>query len=409
MNLADLPNIAFCETATDKVEQSVLTLYEGIAKKTLFPGDPVRLFLESLAAVIVQQRQVIDYTGKQNLLGLSEDDFLDHLGAFTKTPRLEATPAITTIRLETDEIHGYAIPIEDGVQVSPDGQLWFVLMNYAELAAGDLFVDVEAMCYETGEVGNGFLPGQVTKMDREIDGIISITNVTESTGGAGREGNESYRQRIHSRPESFSTAGPTGAYDHWARSAHQDISDVAVFQTSPLDELTESQLDTVLAVASIDGGEMGVEEKRLAIARWLSPSTVKVVPLCKGGEVPSIEVLEKVEEDLSPHDVRPLTDVVEVAAPVAAPCAIDCSYYIALENRTNRAAIQAAVEKAFATYQAWQCEKLGRDINPSKMIQMLMDAGASRVTVISPIFTPVARDAVPSVTNAALNYGGFDE
>ena len=38
-------------------------------------------------------------------------------------------------------------------------------------------------------------------------------------------------------------------------------------------------------------------------------------------------------------------------------------------------------------YKAWQCAKLGRDINPSRLISMLMETGIKRVDVAEPAFT----------------------
>ena len=56
-------SLAFAELSVEEVEKSVLTSYETIAKTTLYPGDPVRLFLESLAYVLALQNSVIDMAG----------------------------------------------------------------------------------------------------------------------------------------------------------------------------------------------------------------------------------------------------------------------------------------------------------------------------------------------------------
>ena len=52
----NLPQISFTELATSDIESSVITAYEAIAGRKLYPGDPVRLFLEAIALLIVQQR-----------------------------------------------------------------------------------------------------------------------------------------------------------------------------------------------------------------------------------------------------------------------------------------------------------------------------------------------------------------
>ena len=66
--LFGLPNVQFAELDTAKIEANIIKVYEGIQNTTLFPGDPVRLFLSTLAAVIGQLYVTIDYTGKQNLM-----------------------------------------------------------------------------------------------------------------------------------------------------------------------------------------------------------------------------------------------------------------------------------------------------------------------------------------------------
>ncbi|MGL1931763.1 MAG: baseplate J/gp47 family protein [Desulfotalea sp.] len=409
MSLDNLPDITFCETSTEKVESSVLTVYEKLAETSLFPGDPVRLFLESLASVIAQQRQIIDYTGKQNLLAFSQGDFLDHLGAFTNTERLKAKPALTTIRFETNEIHGYVVPIVKGTKISPDNKLWFETSDYTEILTGDIFVEVSAFCLEKGQIGNGFAVGQIDKLESDLSDISSASNVTISSAGAEIESNRSFAERIHTAPESFSVAGPQLAYAHWAKSSHQDISDVAVFRSSPLDLLTEDQLDSVCVVANIESSGLSIDEKRLSVARWLSPSTVNVVPLCIDGVMPTADILSKVDTDLQDNAIRPLTDEVVVSSPSANTYEIFGTYFISSKNKLLVAELKQKIEKALAAYVAWQKAALGRDVNPSKLISMLVNAGASRVDVVSPVFSAISRDEVAIVGSSALVYGGLDE
>jgi hypothetical protein len=83
-----LNDITFADLDIGSVESSVLTAYERIAETTLYPGDPVRLFLESLAYVIAVQNQVIDLAGRQNLLAYASVSHLDHIGMMVGTSRL---------------------------------------------------------------------------------------------------------------------------------------------------------------------------------------------------------------------------------------------------------------------------------------------------------------------------------
>lgn len=98
-----------------------------------------------------------------------------------------------------------------------------------------------------------------------------MENVTLSFGGADIESDDRLRDRIILAPESFSVAGPKGAYIYWAKTAHQNIIDVAV--ESP------------------------------------EPGTVNVYPLMKDG-VLTVEVKSLVEEVLNNDKRRPLCDLV---------------------------------------------------------------------------------------------------
>jgi phage-related baseplate assembly protein len=405
----NLPDIEFCSTDAEIVESSVITVYQGVAGKTLYPGDPVRLFLEALAAIIVQQNVVINYTGKQNLLKFSEKDVLDHIGAFTETERLGESSATTTVRFSIDQVMVFAVPISQGKRVSPDGQLMFATTAAAEIAAGETHVDVMVECETAGGIGNGFVVGQINKMVDPIDYVSSVSNTTTSSGGADQEEDDPYRNRIHTAPESFSVAGPTGAYEHWAMSAHQDIVDVSVFRTSPLDDLTEVQLETILDLSSFDYTGMTRQEKQIEVARWLSSAVVHIVPLLSGGVLPGQAMLDLVEEKVDDRTIRPLTDQVLVAAPAQVSYDIELTYYISSENHLAVPEIQAAVVAAADAYIAWQREKLGRDVNPSKLESLLVQAGAHRVSITTPVYAPVGVDAVAQEGTVSLIYGGLED
>ena len=54
-----LADIIFAEKAADEIEHEIITLYERLTERTLAKGDPVRLFLETIILIIVQQRSLI--------------------------------------------------------------------------------------------------------------------------------------------------------------------------------------------------------------------------------------------------------------------------------------------------------------------------------------------------------------
>ena len=369
--LAGLPEIQFCETAVDSIESAVITTYEAITGRTLAQGDPVRLFLQSVAAIIVQQRVLIDYSAKQNLLAYSEGDFLDHIGALTGVPRLDASAAKTTLRFILSVLQPQVVTIPAGTRATTENNVVFATTSAVEIPIGGVTADAPAACLTVGASGNGYVAGQVNKFVDPLPWVQSVSNITTSAGGADIESDDSLRERIHQSPESFSTAGPDGAYEFWAKTAHQLITDVAVYSPAP--------------------GE------------------VEIRPLLAGGEIPGTEILEAVHATCNDKKIRPLTDHVTVLAPEIVPYDLSATYYIARANATTSLAIQTAVTAAVADYVTWQKSKIGRDINPTELMYRVRAAGAHRVVISSPAFAAVERQQVAVARSVALTFGGLED
>ena len=103
VNLTALSDVHFAPQSASETEAAVITAYEAIAKVTLQPGDPVRLFLETLAYTLCVQNSLIDLAGKQNLLAYASKEHLDHLGALMGVARIPAQPARCTMRFALTE------------------------------------------------------------------------------------------------------------------------------------------------------------------------------------------------------------------------------------------------------------------------------------------------------------------
>lgn len=372
MDINSLPEISFCETDAATIERAVIAPYEAIAGVSLAKGDPVRLYLGSLAYIIVQQRLLINQTGKMNLLAYAAGDYLDHLGALVDTGRLQAASASTTIRFSLDSALAWAVTIPVGTRVTPNGTtIFFATDTPAEAGIGAEYVDVHAICETPGDIGNGYVAGQINKMVDVIPYVAAVSNTTTSAGGADIEADDNYRLRIHTAPESFSVAGPSGAYEFWAKSASQNIADVAVY--SP------------------------------------APGTVRVYPLMTGGVLPGDEDLAAVEAILSDEKVRPLCDSVEVLAPAGVNYDVAATYYISRSDAAMAAQIQMSVGKAVSAFVLWQRARLGRDINPSKLIADIQGAGAKRVDVSLPLAQPLSAWQVAQEGDVTVTYGGLED
>jgi phage-related baseplate assembly protein len=371
MALIDLPGIDYVSEDVNETLNNMITVVEALLGRSLLPADPLRLFLQSQAALVVQQRTLINKVAKANLLRYAPSDVLDEMGYFTETTRLPATAAKTTVRFTLSAAQSFAVSIPTGTRVCNEGdpKRYFATTEYAEVPAGATTIDVPVTCTEAGALGNGYKPGQLNQLVDPIAYIASVTNVTESEGGTDEESDDAYRERIRTAPEAFSVAGPVGAYQYLAKTASSAIIDVAV--DSPAD------------------GE------------------VVVVPLLTGGEIPGAEILAAVEAIVNDKTRRPLTDKVTVTAPSAVSYNINLTYWVAQDQAADVTAIQAAVTSAIGDYVLWQKSRLGRGINPSELIRRVMAAGAYRVNVTSPVYTAIGDAEVAVAGAVTATYGGL--
>ena len=104
-----------------------------------------------------------------------------------------------------------------------------------------------------------------------------------------------------------------------------------------------------------------------------------------------------------------MTDLVQVSAPEEVKYTINLTYYINRSDSAQAVTIQQEVAAAVEQYKTWQ-RAIGRDINPSQLIRMVMDAGAKRVSVTAPTYTTVAATKVSALQGeATITYGGLED
>ena len=372
VDLAKLPDISFAPQSAAEVEANIITTYERLRNVTLQPGDPVRLFLESLAYYISVQNGIINFTGRQNLLAYAAGGHLDHLGAPMGVARIAAQPGRCLLRFAIGEALAFEVPIPEGTRVSSqDGRIIFATAQTAFIAPGQTGVDVIAFALEAGDSTNGLLPGQLSRLVDPLPYIISAQNSTETTAGADIEDDERLRERIRIAPESFTVAGSIGAYEARTLAVSQEIEEVAVHSPVP-----------------------GLVDVRFTLT---------------GGELPDEAMLALVQEGLSAATVRPLTDTVHVAAPEVVSYDIAGKWYLRRADAALLGAVTLAVTKALEDFRLWQRSKPGRDINPSKLVSLLEQAGAKRIELESPHFAPLRLIEVARERKIALNFGGLED
>ncbi|GKS14798.1 hypothetical protein YDYSY3_57980 [Paenibacillus chitinolyticus] len=372
MNLADLQNLKFVNDDPTETVNNIIAVFEALDGSQLMPADPRRIFVSSLASVIVQQRVLINQTAKQNYLRYAPRPVLQHMGAMMDVMELPAAAARTTLEFMLSAPMTSAITIPAGTRVgseSGNGLLYFASEEVAEILPGQTIGTVTGICSLPGDVGNGYLPGQLNVLIDPLPFIQSVRNTTESAGGAEAESDDAFRERIRTAPESFSTAGPEGAYEYWAKSASSAIIDVGVH--SP------------------------------------SEGRVTVLPLLAGGELPTQDILDAVYGAVNDRRVRPLTDHVTVQAPETVTYDIELTYWISRSRAAESASIQNEVVAAVEGYRIWQKSKLGRDIDPTELIMRVKSAGALRLNVISPSYAELSTLKIAQDARVKINYGGL--
>lgn len=368
-----LPDVEFLETDAETIKAEILTGYEQASGRTLAAGDPVRLFLLSLASIIIQQRTTINQAAQQNLLTYAQGEYLDALGALLSVERLEESRAVTTIKFTLSQALATVYTIPAGTEVT-NGTVTFATDHDLDIPKGELSGSVTASCTVPGEVGNDYLAGQVTTIVKPMTFVAKAENVTITTGGSEAESDASLAERIRLAPNSFSVAGPEKAYVYHAKSASSSVIDVSV--TSP------------------------------------SPGEVDVYVLLSGGVLPQEETLQQISDYLNDSSIRPLTDYVKVLAPKAVNYQIELHYWIGREDSSRAEQIKAEVTAAVEKYRLWQQGKIGRDILPAKLIQYVMQAGASRID--SPTMKPADFKALESgqvaqCTDVKIVYEGIKD
>ncbi len=369
----NLKEVNFYETDPEKILSEIITKYEEKIGGTLASGDPRRLFLNTIAEVLIQIINSNNIAMQQGLISYAQKLYLEALGFYVQCERLQASPAVTTFEFTLSQALGNVYVIPAGFEVT-NGKVTFATNKELVIEAGALTGEVAATCTTTGVIGNDYLAGQIETIVSPLTFLKSAKNITTTAGGEDIESDESYAERIHLAPNKFSTAGATGSYEYHALTVNPAIIDIAVLTPTP--------------------------------------GVVNLYPLLTDGELPTEDVLNSVYEYVSEKDKRPATDFVEVLAPIKKEYSISIDYWINEENVTNAEGIKDAVKKAVEEYRLWQQTRIGRDITPEKLITKVINAGAARVdfTTLSPSArVKLEKNEVAQCTGVTINYNGTEE
>lgn len=377
--LQNLPEISFIDDMTiDEIQKKLVSEYENsitaiTGKKYFLPqADKFRIIINSIALILYQNLQCIDRAGKQNTLKYAYGEYLDNKAAEKGVVRKTAKAATVNVKFSLEAARSSSTLIPKGTRVSNDLDIYFETQNSEEIAAGNTDIVISCVCTEAGTLGNNIQIGEITTLVDPVAYISEVVNTTVSTGGTDEEDDDSLRERVFLAPSSYTTTGSADAYIYHCKLFSNDIADV---------------------IATSDVGS----------------AVVNIIVLLKNGVIPEEELITQLQEYLNSNSIKTLTDKVVVAAPSVKKYDINLTYYINKSDRSKALLIQKNVEKAINEYILWQNSKIGRDINPDKLIEKIIAAGAKRVAISSPLYQACNQAEVPQLDNRSITYGGIED
>lgn len=369
----------FISTDTNAIVSALVSGYEKITGISVQPASPEKLFIQWVADVIIQERVQNNYTGNQNIPSRASGKNLDALGElFYVVERPAAQPAVCNMRFHISAAQDTAILIPAGTRVTDaSSTLIWETVDDVYVAIGNTYADVQVRCQTTGVIGNDYAVGQINTIVDLYDYYSGCENTTASDGGANQATDDEFYELMRASMDAYSTAGPKGGYVYIAKRVSTEIADVAAI--SP------------------------------------SAGAVDLYVLMNDGAIAQTEVKKAVLAACNADTVRPLTDLVSVKDPDTVDYDISFTYYIPRDAPISSAEIESSVDTAINQYVAWQSGKLGRDINPSYLIGLLMQTGIKRVVLTSPSYS-VLNDGsnsgapqVASVGNITATNGGYED
>ena len=364
-------NFKFIDVNPEELFTNFKQGYEEIMGVSIKDGDPINDFISWIVYIFSITQNNINYTGSMNLLSYSTGQYLEALGELVGVTRINSLGAKAKIKYTFGKIFPSVITLPRGHKVA-SGNLYFELEDEVQLQIGSRETYGTVICTTPGVIGNDIQIGEINTVVDAIPYLNKVENITITSGGCDQELDEQLRERIRLKPTSFSTAGPISSYKYYTLTANPNICDTYIY--TPVD----------------------------------TPGVVKVIPLLNGGIIPEEEILNSISEVLTDESIRPFTDKVEVIAPTPHPYNINFKWWINQDDDIS--IIQDNINTALEEYKNWQKEKLGRDLNPNKLVQLLITAGAKRVEIIEPIFTKLNKTEVAQETSSMTNsYQGVED
>lgn len=319
----------------DRIWLEAVTAYVEAGGDVLYPGDEKEMLLRGVLAVVTQVFAAVDTALRMDTLRYAVGAYLDLYGEGRNCTRNTAQAATCTAQL-TFKATGIVRTLAAGTALTADGERIYLLAEDVQQTGLAQEVSAPIVCRDTGSAGNGLVAGTRMQLLTPNPAVTLITVLTDASGGQDTEGDEAYRERIRTYGLTSTTTGSASQYERVAMAVSSEIIDAKAVR--------------------IGAGVVGVY-------------------LLLDGTEGEAATLAAVSAALNAQDVRPLTDEVQVNT--SAPLAYTLNVSYGQEAGSN---IGAAVAAAVEEYRLWQNNTIGRAFNPDKLMAMIYQAGATRVT-----------------------------
>lgn len=199
----------------DENEETILArmlagLPPGIAKAE---GSAATILSRPVATALGQAAEWLRDALALSFLSTTEGVYLDLFGDEWGIPRIQAVAATGLVSFFGT--NGTAIPAGTIVTTSPDATapaLRFSTQASATVSSGSAIVPVISL--EPGAAGNA-AAGAVSILSSAIPGITAVRNEEAMAGGADRETDDAYKERLLQNVKNPSDSGNYGSYYEW--------------------------------------------------------------------------------------------------------------------------------------------------------------------------------------------------
>lgn len=338
---------------------------------TLVPTDDRRMLLDAVSGELYLLAQIIDLYFKQNFIKYMFGDSLKNwggnLGCFQTGE--EAATCILKFTLSAAQPNDVVIPA--GTRATAGDDIFFAVDEDITIPTGQTEATADATCTEVGTKGNDYIIGKINIIADPVAFVETVENTTATKGGHDEYTDDELREVVLNWPNTYSVAGPVGAYETMAREYSTRIADARCITTKT--------------------------------------ALVQIYIMLNDAIIPPESYCKKVEDYILKQLKNPGTDRISVLAPAQTEYTIEATYYISRENEEAEDGIKAAIEDAANEFVANTAAKIGGAINPGTLISYAMAAGAKRIEIKSPTYTAIGQDHIGICTDVKLTYGGLED